>query len=101
MEEIREGRDSGYSALADREAVLAALSRLIADAWRSFEQPRPEEPELEPDLLERLSLGLPEEPNDAAEVLADAARVLDESNSPSRPLYLGYVGSSGLEVGVL
>ena len=34
-------------------------------------------------------------------MLADAARVLDESNSPSRPLYLGYVGSTGLEVGVL
>ena len=27
--------------------------------------------------------------------------MLDESNSPSRPLYLGYVGSTGLEVGVL
>ena len=40
-------------------------------------------------------------PGDPAEVLADAARVLDESNSPSRPLYLGYVGSTGLEVGVL
>jgi aromatic-L-amino-acid decarboxylase len=94
-------RDAGYPALADREAVLAALSRVIADAWRSFEHPRPEEPALEPDLLERLSTGLPEKPNDPAEVLADAARVLDESNSPSRPLYLGYVGSSGLEVGVL
>ena len=46
-------------------------------------------------------LALPEEPNDPATVLADAARVLDESNSPSRPLYLGYVGSTGLEVGVL
>jgi aromatic-L-amino-acid decarboxylase len=87
--------------LADRDAVLAALSRLIADAWESFERPRPEEPALEPDLLERLERGLPEAPNDPAEVLADAARVLDESNSPSRPLYLGYVGSSGLEVGVL
>ena len=34
-------------------------------------------------------------------MLADAARILDESDSPSRPLYLGYVGSTGLEVGVL
>lgn len=101
MEEFRAGRDAGYSALADRDAVLAALSRVIADAWRSFEAPRPEEPALDSDLLERLNVGLPEEPNDPAEVLADAARVLDESNSPSRPLYLGYVGSSGLEVGVL
>ncbi len=101
MKEGTPTRATGYSALADRDAVLAALSRLIADAWESFERPRPEEPALEPDLLERLALRLPEEPNDPAEVLADAARVLDESNSPSRPLYLGYVGSSGLEVGVL
>jgi aromatic-L-amino-acid decarboxylase len=93
--------DAGYSALADREAVLAALSRVIADAWRSFEHPRPEEPALEPDLIERLSEALPDAPNDPAEVLADAARVLDESVSPSRPLYLAYVGSTGLEVGVL
>ncbi len=52
-------------------------------------------------MLERLAAPLPEEPNNPATVLADAARVLDESNSPSRPLYLGYVGSTGLEVGVL
>ncbi len=94
-------RDAGYSALADREAILEALSAVIADAWRSFEHPRPEEPMLEPELLERLDQTLPELPNDPATVLADAARVLDESVSPSRPLYLAYVGSTGLEVGVL
>ena len=33
--------------------------------------------------------------------LAEAARVLDASISPSRPLYLGYIGSTGLEIGVL
>ena len=42
--EPRTERGRGYSALADREAVLAALSALIADAWDSFERPRPEEP---------------------------------------------------------
>jgi aromatic-L-amino-acid decarboxylase len=88
-------------ALADREAVLAALSSVIADAWRSFEHPRPEEPAFDPDLLRRLEETLPAGPHDPAEVLSDAARVLDESVSPSRPLYLAYVGSTGLEVGVL
>ncbi len=97
----RDGRGRGYSALADREAVLAALTALIADAWDSFERPRPEEPAIDAELLERLAAPLPEHANDPATVLADAARVLDESNSPSRPLYLGYVGSTGLEVGVL
>ena len=85
----------------DRDAVLDALTRLIGEAWDSFERPRPEEPALDADLLERLALALPELPGDAATVLSDAARILDESNSPSRPLYLGYIGSTGLEVGVL
>jgi aromatic-L-amino-acid decarboxylase len=44
---------------------------------------------------------LPEMPMNPAQVLDDAATILDESNSPARPLYLGYVGSTGLEVGVL
>ncbi len=101
MEEAGPSRAADYSALADREAVLAALSRLITDAWRSFEHPRPEEPALDADLLERLDLGLPEAPQDPATVLNDAAQVLDESVSPARPLYLAYVGSTGLEVGVL
>ena len=90
-----------YPALADRDAILAALTKLISEAWQSFERPRPVEPEIDADLDERLSRPLPDEPENAGLVLADAARILDESNSPSRPLYLGYVGSTGLEVGVL
>lgn len=93
--------DPGYSSLADREAVLEALTRLIAEAWESFERPRPEEPAIDAAIRERLGQPLPELPSDPAQVLADAAIVLDESNSPARPLYLGYVGSTGLEVGVL
>ena len=38
---------------------------------------------------------------DAEQALADAARVLDASVSPSRPLFLAYIGSTGLEIGVL
>jgi aromatic-L-amino-acid/L-tryptophan decarboxylase len=88
-------------ALADREAVLSALTTLISEAWESFERPRPEEPALRDDVRARLTEGLPRSPSDPREVLADAAEVLDESNSPARPLYLGYIGSTGLEVGVL
>ena len=49
----------------------------------------------------RLSAPLPPGPDDPEQVLADAARILDESISPARPLYVAYIGSTGLEVGVL
>jgi aromatic-L-amino-acid/L-tryptophan decarboxylase len=88
-------------ALANREGVLADLSRVIADAWASFDSPRPDEPELDPALVERLAAALPEAAGDAEEAVADAARVLDASVSPSRPLFLAWIGSTGLEIGVL
>ena len=52
-------------------------------------------------LIGRLDEPLPEEAGDVEVALAEAARVLDASISPSRPLYLGYIGSTGLEIGVL
>ena len=88
-------------ALADREGVLADLGRVIADAWDSFDTPRSAEPHLDPALAERLTAALSDEPGDAEAALADAARVLDASVSPSRPLFLAYIGSTGLEIGVL
>ena len=87
--------------LADREAVLALLSRYIADAWQSFDEPRPEEPPIDGALARRLREPLPEDGVAPAVALDDAERVLDASVSPSRPLYLAYIGSTGLEVGVL
>jgi aromatic-L-amino-acid decarboxylase len=89
------------TALVDRERVLAHLGQVVGDAWASFDTPRISEPELDPDLAARLQARLPEEPGDADAALSDAARVLDASVSPSRPLFLGYIGSTGLEVGVL
>ena len=87
--------------LADREAVLRDLSSYLAAAWTSFDHPRPAEPEADPALIERLGADLPEEPGDPQAALGDAVHVLDASVSPSRPLFLAYIGSSGLEVGVL
>jgi aromatic-L-amino-acid decarboxylase len=87
--------------LADRATVLANLSRLIDEAWSSFDEPRVSEPELDVDLSARLRRPLPDAPGDQAQALADAVTTLDASVSPSRPLYLAYIGSSGLEVGVL
>jgi len=91
----------GQSALADREAVLHELCRHLTDAWASFDHPRPTEPEAAPELVERLRAGLPEAPSDARTALADAVDILEASVSPSRPLFLAYVGSSGLETSVL
>lgn len=87
--------------VADRRVVLDALTELIAEAWESFEHPRPEEPGLDEALVERLHEPLPEGSADPADVLADAGRVLDESVSPARPLYLAYIGSTGLQIGVV
>ena len=46
-------RSAGYSALADRERC-SPRSALIAEAWESFERPRPEEPAIDDDVRERL-----------------------------------------------
>ena len=87
--------------LADRATVLANLSRLIDEAWASFDEPRLTEPELGADLVARLRRPLPDMPGDEDQALADAVATLDASVSPSRPLYMAYIGSTGLEVGVL
>ena len=88
-------------ALANRERVLEDLVRVICEAWASFDAPRASEPELDEALAARLEAPLPEDAGDVEAVLDDAAHVLDASISPSRPLYLGYIGSTGLEIGVL
>ena len=88
-------------ALADRAGVLGDLERVICDAWESFDAPRTAEPQLDEMLIGTLDGPLPEEAGDTESALRDAARILDASISPSRPLYLGYIGSTGLEIGVL
>jgi aromatic-L-amino-acid/L-tryptophan decarboxylase len=87
--------------LSDRATVLANLGRLIDEAWTSFDEPRISEPELSAELTARLRTPLPEAPGDEDQALGDAVATLEASVSPSRPLYLAYIGSSGLEVGVL
>lgn len=93
--------DSPHLSPGDREATLRLLAEQIGAAWDSFEEPRPSEPPITADLEARLREPLPESQTAPEEVLADAARILDASISPTRPLYLGYIGSTGLDVGVL
>jgi aromatic-L-amino-acid/L-tryptophan decarboxylase len=87
--------------LIDRERVLDLLSQHLTSAWASFDRPRPNEPQLDPALYDRLGEDLPDSPGDPEASLADAASVLDASVSPSRPLYTAYIGSTGLEAGVM
>lgn len=87
--------------LADREAALRELERLLLETWRSFDRAREGQPPIDPALLETLGRPLPEEGADELEALRVASRVLDESIEQPRPRYLAYVGSSGLEIGVL
>src|SRR3954462_1313300 len=87
--------------LVDRAAVLELLSRHLGEAWASFDRPRPAEPRLSDELRDRLSTPLPDTPGDVESALADATRVLAPSVSPSRPLFAAYIGSTGLEAGVL
>jgi aromatic-L-amino-acid/L-tryptophan decarboxylase len=87
--------------LPDRDRVLEHASELIAAAWRSFDHARPGQPL--PDERHRalLSRPLPAAPCDPAGALDAAAEVLDHSLAQSRPRWFAYIGSSGLEIGVL
>lgn len=87
--------------LADREGALRELSRHLGAAWSSFDHPRPAEPQVDAELVGRLCGALPEAASDVRAALEDAVQILEASVSPSRPLYLAYIGTSGLEMGVL
>lgn len=88
-------------ALPEREEVLAHAAELILAAWRSFDHPRAGQPTVTDELRASLDGPLPEAPSDPAGALDRAAAVLDASIAQSRPRFLAYVGSSGLEIGVL
>ena len=86
---------------APLEEALEHAAKLVAEAWRSFDRPRPEEPPLDEGLRALLQAGLPQEPVSVHEALDDAARALDESIAQPRPRYFAFIGSSGLEIGAL
>ena len=92
---------AGDLRLPDRPAALAALERLLLESWRGFDHAREGQPPLSEDLRERLGRPLPSEGMDAVEGLEIAGAVLDASIAQPRPRFLAYVGSSGLEIGVL
>jgi aromatic-L-amino-acid decarboxylase len=86
---------------APRERVLQQATELIAEAWRGFDHARPGQPEVDRTVRRLLRSPLPSQPTPVDRVIADAARVLDESIAQPRPRYFAFVGSSGLEIGVV
>ena len=84
-----------------REEALERAVDIVTQAWRSFDHARETEPPIDDRLRELLGAALPEGPTSALEVLEDARRALDESIAQARPRYFAFVGSSGLEIGVV
>ena len=87
--------------LPDRDRVLEHAAELIAAAWQSFDHPRPGQPLPNARTRELLSRPLPKGPADPQKQLDEAADVLDRSLAQARPRWFAYIGSSGLEIGVL
>ncbi len=87
--------------LPERERVLEHATDLILSAWQSFDHARPGQPLPGAWHEALLTRPLPRESSDPREALDAAAAVLDVSLSQSRPRYFAYIGSSGLEIGVL
>lgn len=84
-----------------RREALRHAEEIITDAWRSFDRFRPEEPPLDERVRELLRTAMPEEGVPVHEALNDAGRILDESIAQPRPRYFAFIGSSGLEIGVI
>lgn len=85
----------------ERHAVLGFLAREMERIWGSFDHAREKEPELTASLKSLLSEGLPEDSQEIIDVLGKSIDVLEASIAQSRPRFLAYIGSSGLEVGAI
>jgi aromatic-L-amino-acid decarboxylase len=86
---------------APRAEVLGHAAALIEEAWRSMDRARPDQPPVDDALRDFLAGALPEGPTAAMQGLDEAARILDTSLAQARPRYFAFIGSSGLEIGVL
>ncbi|MBV7328973.1 aminotransferase class V-fold PLP-dependent enzyme [Chloroflexi bacterium TSY] len=84
-----------------RGRALIHTAHLIERAWHSFDRARPAQPQVDDSIRELLSMPLPDEGIDAIDALDEADKILDQSLSQSRPHYFAFIGSSGLEMGVM
>jgi aromatic-L-amino-acid decarboxylase len=92
---------AGSLPLGDREAVLEHAAALILATWRSFDSARAGHPLAGARHHALLSEPLPQLPGEGIAALDAAADVLDVSLTQARPRFFGWIGGSGLEIGVL
>jgi aromatic-L-amino-acid/L-tryptophan decarboxylase len=96
------GMNDHSLALGDARAeTLEHGLSLILEAWRGFDHPRPYQPPITDRTRALLAEDLPEAGVGPHAALDEVGHLLDESLAQARPRYFGYVGSSGLELGVL
>ena len=84
-----------------RDDALARADSVIREAWRGFDHFRVGQPPVDTRLRDILDEGLPERGTGSEEAILDAARALDQSIAQPRPRYFAFIGSSGLEIGVI
>lgn len=85
----------------DRGQVLDHAAALVKEAWRSFDEARDIEPAMDELARSVLALPLPEQPVEPTVALDEVTHVMDRALAQSRPRYLAYIGSSGLEIGAV
>jgi aromatic-L-amino-acid decarboxylase len=86
---------------AARKDILHATLETVTQVWEGFDRAREEEPELTEKTKSLLAEGLPEQGMKEVDALDEAVDVLDQSLAQSRPRFLAYIGSSGLEIGAI
>ncbi|HEY3766973.1 MAG TPA: aminotransferase class V-fold PLP-dependent enzyme [Gaiellales bacterium] len=89
-------------ALGDARAeTLEHGLALILESWRGFDRARSYQPPIADNIRTLVAQGLSETGIGPHAALDEVSEILDESLAHSRPRFFGYVGSSGLELGVL
>src|SRR4051812_46755754 len=91
----------GLSLDASRDELLRLVGEQVSAAWTSFDQARPTQPPVAPELQALLCSSLPEAPTALERALRETADILDQSLAQTRPRWFAFIGSSGLEVGVV
>ena len=86
---------------AARKDILHSTLETVTQVWEGFDKAREEEPELTQKTVQLLSEHLPEQGMTEVDALDEAVDVLDQSLAQSRPRFLAYIGSSGLEIGAI
>ena len=84
-----------------RKAVLEETLEIVRTIWEGFDTAREVETEITASTVALLSETLPEHGIAPQVALNQATEVLDQSMAQSRPRFLAYIGSSGLEIGAI